>query len=106
MTTQVIVLNGGSSSGKSTIARCLQAILPRPWISLSVDDLVAALPASMTETGAGIAFGPDGAVTVDDTFDEIQAAWLAGVAAMARAGAPGDLRRRVPRRRRVAGTYP
>jgi len=87
VTTQVIVLNGGSSSGKSTIARCLQAILPRPWISLSVDDLVAALPASMTETGAGIAFGPDGAVTVDHSFDEIQAAWLAGVAAMARAGA-------------------
>jgi chloramphenicol 3-O-phosphotransferase len=28
MTTQVIVLNGGSSSGKSGIARCLQAILP------------------------------------------------------------------------------
>jgi chloramphenicol 3-O phosphotransferase len=30
--TQVIVLNGGSSSGKTGIARCLQAILPRPWI--------------------------------------------------------------------------
>jgi chloramphenicol 3-O phosphotransferase len=29
--TQVIVLNGGSSSGKSGIARCLQAILPDPW---------------------------------------------------------------------------
>jgi chloramphenicol 3-O phosphotransferase len=28
VTTQVIVLNGGSSSGKSGIARCLQAILP------------------------------------------------------------------------------
>ena len=31
MATQVIVLNGGSSSGKSGIARCLQAILPDPW---------------------------------------------------------------------------
>ena len=28
MTTQVIVLNGGSSSGKSGVARCLQAVLP------------------------------------------------------------------------------
>jgi chloramphenicol 3-O phosphotransferase len=27
--TQVIVLNGGSSSGKSGIARCLQAIAAR-----------------------------------------------------------------------------
>ena len=33
MPVQVIVLNGGSSSGKSAIARCLQAILPQPWIS-------------------------------------------------------------------------
>ncbi|HZR53952.1 MAG TPA: chloramphenicol phosphotransferase CPT [Streptosporangiaceae bacterium] len=87
MTTQVIVLNGCSSSGKSTIARCLQAILPRPWISLSVDDLVAALPPSLTETGTGIAFAEDGTVTVDERFDEIQAAWLTGVGAMARAGA-------------------
>src|SRR4029079_8988236 len=31
--TQVIVLNGGSSSGKSGIARCLQAILPDPWLA-------------------------------------------------------------------------
>jgi chloramphenicol 3-O phosphotransferase len=29
--TQLIVLNGGSSSGKSGIVRCLQAMLPDPW---------------------------------------------------------------------------
>ncbi len=34
MTTQLIVLNGGPSSGKSGIARCLQAILPDPWLTL------------------------------------------------------------------------
>ena len=34
MTTQVIVLNGGSSAGKTGIARCLQAVLPQPWIRL------------------------------------------------------------------------
>ncbi|WP_366942366.1 hypothetical protein [Amycolatopsis sp.] len=28
--TEMIVLNGGSSSGKSGIARCLQAVLPDP----------------------------------------------------------------------------
>ena len=43
MMTQVVVLNGGSSSGKTGIARCLQAILPQPWIGLGVDDLVDAL---------------------------------------------------------------
>jgi chloramphenicol 3-O phosphotransferase len=45
--TQVIVLNGGSSSGKTGIARCLQAVLPQPWIRLGVDDLVDALPPSL-----------------------------------------------------------
>jgi chloramphenicol 3-O phosphotransferase len=87
MSVQVIVLNGGSSSGKSAIARALQAILPRPWISLSVDDLVDALPPSLTDSGSGIAFGQQGEVVVGGGFREIEAAWMAGVAAMARAGA-------------------
>jgi chloramphenicol 3-O phosphotransferase len=87
MSVQVIVLNGGSSSGKTGIARCLQAILPQPWISLSVDDLVAALPPSLTDSDAGIAFGQQGEVVVGGGFREIEAAWMAGVAAMARAGA-------------------
>jgi chloramphenicol 3-O-phosphotransferase len=60
MPVQVIVLNGGSSSGKTAIARCLQAVLPQPWISLSVDDLVAALPPSLAGAVAGIAFGQRG----------------------------------------------
>jgi chloramphenicol 3-O phosphotransferase len=79
----VIVLNGGSSSGKTAIARCLQAILPQPWLRLGVDDLVDALPPS----GAGIEFGERGEVTVGEGFRELEAAWMAGVAAMARAGA-------------------
>ena len=87
MPVQVIVLNGGSSSGKTGIARCLQAILPQPWISLSVDDLVDALPPSLTDSGSGIAFGQHGEVVVGGGFREIEAAWMAGVAAMARAGA-------------------
>jgi len=86
--TQVIVLNGGSSSGKTGIARSLQAILPRPWLSLSVDDLIAALPPGLVDDGGhGIAFGPHGEVEVGEGFRAIEAAWMAGVAAMARAGA-------------------
>jgi chloramphenicol 3-O phosphotransferase len=85
--TQVIVLNGGSSSGKTGIARCLQAILPRPWLRLSVDDLVEALPPSLLGPGTGIGFGDQGEVTVGDAFREAEAAWRAGVAAMVRAGA-------------------
>lgn len=85
--TQVIVLNGASSSGKTGIARCLQAILPAPWITVGVDDLVDALPPSMVDSESGIAFGPHGEVEPGQGFREIEAAWMTGVAAMARAGA-------------------
>ena len=87
MTTQVIVLNGDSSSGKTGIARCLQAILPRPWISIGVDDLLDALPPSLMGSGSGVAFERQGEVTLGDGFRESEAAWMTGVAAMARAGA-------------------
>jgi chloramphenicol 3-O phosphotransferase len=87
VTAQVIMLNGGSSSGKSGIARCLQAVLPDPWLVLGTDTLVAALPASVLGSAAGIEFAADGAVTVGPGFRALEAAWIAGVAAMARAGA-------------------
>ena len=87
VTTQVIVLNGGSSSGKSGIARCLQAVLPDPWLALSIDVLVDAMPAAMQATDSGIEFANDGRVSVGPEFRALEAAWMAGVAAMVRAGA-------------------
>ncbi len=87
VTTQVIVLNGGSSSGKSGIARCLQAVLPDPWLAIGVDTLVEAMPASMRASDAGIEFGADGAVSVGPQFRALQDAWMEGIAAMVRAGA-------------------
>ncbi|MEU2225417.1 chloramphenicol phosphotransferase CPT [Streptomyces sp. NPDC012751] len=87
MSTQVIVLNGGSSSGKSGITRCLKAILPHPWINLGVDDLIDRLPPSLIENGSGVEFGKQGEVVLGDGFREMEEAWTKGVAAMARAGA-------------------
>lgn len=87
MATAVIVLNGGSSSGKSGIARCLQAVLPEPWLVLGVDTLLDAMPAAMRTSAAGIEFAADGQVIVGPRFRVLQAAWFAGVAAMAQAGA-------------------
>ena len=87
MTTQVIVLNGGSSSGKSGIARCLQAVLPDPWLAFGTDTLIDAMPASMQTSAAGIEFAPDGEVVVGPEFRALEAAWIEGIAAMARAGA-------------------
>lgn len=60
---------------------------PQPWIRLGVDDLLEALPPSLTDSGTGIAFGQEGGVVAGDGFRETEAAWMTGVAAMARAGA-------------------
>ncbi|MGY4643801.1 chloramphenicol phosphotransferase CPT [Cellulomonas sp. URHB0016] len=87
MTTQVIVLNGGSSSGKSGILRCLQSVLPDQWLAAAVDSLVDAMPARMRTSDGGIEFASDGGVHVGAEFRTLQAAWMQGVAAMARAGA-------------------
>jgi chloramphenicol 3-O phosphotransferase len=83
----VIVLNGGSSSGKSGIVRCLQAVLPDPWLAMGTDMLVEALPAAMRDSDAGIGFSADGEVVVGPGFRTLEAAWIEGIAAMARAGA-------------------
>jgi chloramphenicol 3-O phosphotransferase len=89
----VIVLNGGSSSGKSSIARCLQELLDQPWVTLALDDLLDALPPSLVgeapprEGGAPLVrYGADGTVFVDAAWEPVESAWDTGVASMARAG--------------------
>jgi chloramphenicol 3-O phosphotransferase len=86
MPKRVIVLNGGSSAGKSGIVRCLQAILPDPWLAVGVDRLIEAIPATM-RSPESIDFAADGTVIIGPEFDRLQAAWMAGVAATVRAGA-------------------
>lgn len=95
VTTDVIVLNGGSSSGKSSIAQRLQDLLDRPWITLAVDDLIAHLAQSMIGAAPAppgraplLTFGAGGAVLVEPGWEPVEAAWYQGVAAMARAGLP------------------
>jgi chloramphenicol 3-O phosphotransferase len=41
---RVIVLNGTSSAGKSTLTRALQARLDGPWLGIGIDTVVFALP--------------------------------------------------------------
>jgi chloramphenicol 3-O phosphotransferase len=40
----VILLNGTSSAGKSTLAKALQALLPDPYLHVGIDTMVFALP--------------------------------------------------------------
>jgi len=83
----MIILNGGSSSGKSGIARCLQAVLPDPWLAFGCDSFIDALPAKIQASDEGIVFAANGEVSVGADFRALEAAWMDGVAAMARAGA-------------------
>lgn len=83
---QVIVLAGGSSSGKSSIARALQRLLGPEWLFLGVDDLVEAMTDEKVP-GAPLFVEEGGQVVVNETFHALERAWRAGLAAMARAGA-------------------
>lgn len=78
---RMVVLNGGSSSGKTSLARCLQGILPNPWLAFSVDDLVDAMPPAVID------FPDDGSVVIGPAFRALESAWMTGIAATVRAGA-------------------
>lgn len=84
----MIVVNGGSSSGKSTLVRALQDLLVEPWLAASIDDLVDALPAALRASAEGFDVAPGGHVHVGTELARLEAAWRTGIAATARAGAP------------------
>lgn len=101
VTASVVVLNGGSSSGTTSIARALQRLLGPTWMTLGVDDLVRALPggeeidelARLRRTGEEPArdggplhLGSDGSVSVGEDFRRAEAAWYSGLAAIGRSG--------------------
>lgn len=87
-TVDVIVLNGGSSAGKSSIARSLQSLLEPVWLTFGVDDLIRALPGGDLPPGQqeAIEFASDGTIDVGPEYRRLEAAWYAGLATMARAG--------------------
>jgi chloramphenicol 3-O phosphotransferase len=84
---RVIVLNGGSSAGKSSLVRALQLALPEPWIAFGVDSLIAVMPPRMLEGPEGLAIATDGSIAVGPSYRAIESAWRVGIGAMARAGA-------------------
>ncbi len=75
----VILLNGSTSSGKTSIARALQAALPTPYLHVGIDTIFPMLPPSLCETPAGYQFArePDGAMPIllGEAFLGVQRAW-------------------------------
>ena len=82
-----IILNGGSSSGKTSIAIALQNLLPEPWLRFSIDDLVDAMPSSLVESSDGVGIGSDGTVRPGGAFRRLESVWMQGIAAMIHGGA-------------------
>ncbi|MBV7257265.1 AAA family ATPase [Pacificimonas sp. WHA3] len=89
--TRLILLNGATSAGKTSLAAALQARLPGVWLNASIDDFIKMMPPGLRNDPEGIrvvsdehagtvalAFGPSG-------FKMIQAFHRA-VAAMAATG--------------------
>jgi chloramphenicol 3-O phosphotransferase len=100
---EVIVLNGASSSGKTTLAVALQDVLEESWLVFGIDTLFGAIPLALLDIdeGAtilarprahesregGIVFDADGDITVGAEFRRLEEAWLRGLAAVAESGA-------------------
>ncbi len=96
----VIVLNGPSSSGKSTLARALQRLFAAEnecWLVYAMDDYFARLPAEWVTAGRHVgALADEGVIleVVGGAFRmrmgpigrRVLAAWRGAVASVARAG--------------------
>lgn len=49
MSNDIIYINGPSSAGKTTLARVLQDRLPEPYLYMSLDTLIALMPANVND---------------------------------------------------------
>jgi chloramphenicol 3-O phosphotransferase len=84
----IVVLNGTSSAGKTTLARALQdALLPDVWLLLGIDWFIGAMPFGAFGTDQGHTINADGSIDLGTGWHEQQAHWRAGIVAIARSGA-------------------
>jgi len=85
---QVIVLNGGSSSGTTSVGRAQQTHLPKPHLPLGVDTLIDAMPTPRPgRHDAPISVDADRTARPGPTFRTLEKAWYRGVE-LNRVGAP------------------
>jgi chloramphenicol 3-O phosphotransferase len=83
---RAIVLNGTSSSGKTSLGRALQDHLPDVWLLFGIDTLITALPWRLYGTDEGHVIHEDGSIDIGAVFLAEQQRWRHAVAAMVRAG--------------------
>ena len=82
---RVIILNGGSSAGKTTLGRGLQSALPDTWLLLGIDLLIWMLPPEMINDTNGLSVH-NGVILRGELFMSLYAGFQKAVAALARGG--------------------
>jgi chloramphenicol 3-O phosphotransferase len=80
-TGHLLALNGGSSAGKTTLARKLQSRLDGPWLLFGIDLFFWALPVEMIGDPAGIQI-LDGVIQRGADFTRLYRGFQSGVASV------------------------
>ena len=83
---RVIVVNGASSTGKTSLIRALQNLLADDWLTFGVDTLISAMPLRLDGAPERLQIFADGRVTVGPRFKALEANWRRGLGALARSG--------------------
>lgn len=82
---RVLILNGGSSAGKTTLGRSLQSALSDTWLLLGLDLLIWTLPPRMINHANGLSVH-EGVIVRGDLFMSLYAGFQSAVATLARSG--------------------
>jgi chloramphenicol 3-O phosphotransferase len=82
---RIVFINGGSSAGKTTLARRLQSSLATPWLLLGIDVFIWMLPSEMAARPDGLTVH-DGVITRGNAFLQLYDGFRRAVAAFARNG--------------------
>lgn len=83
---RVLVLNGGSSSGKTSLARMLQADLAGSWMLVGIDLFLWTLPSRLFLDPAGLSVDA-GVITRGEEYMRLYDAFRRAAAALATSGA-------------------
>ncbi len=84
---RAIVLNGTSSSGKTSLALAVQDRLEGWWLRLGVDTLITAMPARMYGTADGHTIGTDGSIDIGPGWRLQHDRWRSSIGHLLGAGA-------------------
>ena len=87
---RVVLIHGTSSSGKTTLARAIQALSDEPWLRLGIDTFWNAIDGRWTEHGSHAAEGflwiEDATIVPGPVGQRLAAGMRAAIAACARQG--------------------